>query len=95
VENNWHLTLRIEQPNVKQHITNYTGVGFEPGDRVTISAGGCVQTGGAGKTWKRYVDPQGPNSRSPLLRSRLDSRNYWRATEQERATACKATARGH
>ena len=60
--NNWHLTLRIEQPNVKQHITNYTGVGFEPGDRVTISAGGCVQTGGAGKTWKRYVDPQGPNS---------------------------------
>ena len=23
---------------------------------------GCCQTGGHGKTWKRYVDPQGPNS---------------------------------
>lgn len=60
--NIWRLNLRIDQPKVKQHITNYTGVGFEPGDRVTISAGGCVQTGGSGKTWKRYVDPQGPNS---------------------------------
>jgi hypothetical protein len=60
--NIWHLNMRIDQPNVKQHITHYTGVGFEPGDRVTISAGGCVQTGGSGKTWKRYVDPQGPNS---------------------------------
>ena len=27
-----------------------------------MQAGGCVQTGGAGKTWKRYVDPSGPNS---------------------------------
>ena len=58
----WHLNLRIEQPPVKQHIKKYYGVNFEPGDRVTISAGGCVQTGGAGKTWKRYVDPEGPNS---------------------------------
>jgi hypothetical protein len=33
-----------------------------PGDRVILNAGGCVQTGGKGKTWKRYVDPQGDNS---------------------------------
>lgn len=30
---------------------------FLPGDRVRVLAGGCVQTGGKGKTWKRYVDP--------------------------------------
>ena len=31
-------------------------------DQVSIRACGCVQTGGTGKTWKRYVDPTGPNS---------------------------------
>src|ERR1700761_737493 len=30
--------------------------------QVIVSAGGCVQTGGKGLTWKRYVDPQGANS---------------------------------
>jgi hypothetical protein len=57
------ITLwRIDKPNVKQKMTEYKQIRFRPGDRVTIQAGGCVQTGGLGKTWKRYVDPQGPNS---------------------------------
>ncbi len=53
---------RIETPNVNQGYTEYRTLPFEPGDRVTINAGGCVQTGGHGKTWKRYVNPSGPNS---------------------------------
>ena len=32
------------------------------GNRVTITAGGGVQTGGSGHTWKRYVNPSGDNS---------------------------------
>src|SRR6478672_10318005 len=40
----------------------YYQILMAPGDIILVSAGGCVQTGGHGKTWKRYVDPQGPNS---------------------------------
>ena len=55
----WH----IDEPNVRQHITLYPQIRFQPGDQVTISdAGGCVQTGGFGKTWKHYVHPTGPNA---------------------------------
>lgn len=46
----------IEKPKV------YGQILIQPGDTVYVGAGGCVQTGGSGKTWKRYVDPQGPNS---------------------------------
>lgn len=53
---------RITQPNVKQPSTSYPQIKFLPGDMVNIDAGGCVQTGGAGRTWKRYVDPSGDNS---------------------------------
>lgn len=53
---------RIDSPNVKQARTEYPSIRFLPGDQITITAGGCVQTGGHGKTWKRYVDPQGPNA---------------------------------
>jgi hypothetical protein len=52
----------IRQPNVQQAVTSFHQIRFEPGDVVTIVAGGCCQTGGVGKTWKRYVDPQGPES---------------------------------
>jgi len=55
-------TWEILCPNVRQRTTEYIGIGFQPGDRITIEAGGCVQTGGKGLTWKRYVDPRGPNS---------------------------------
>jgi len=47
---------------VTQPKTEYRTIAFRPGDNVQVQAGGCVQTGGSGKTWKLYVDPQGPNS---------------------------------
>ena len=53
---------RIETPNVKQKQTDYPQITFVPGDTVSIDAGGCVQTGGSGLTWKLYVNPGGPNS---------------------------------
>jgi hypothetical protein len=40
----------------------YEQIGITGGDTILVSAEGCVQTGGHGLTWKRYVDPQGPNS---------------------------------
>ena len=52
----------IQQPNVKQHETPYPNIMFAPGDLVTVFADGCVQTGGHGATWKRYVNPGGPES---------------------------------
>ena len=54
---------RIDRPNVTRSATSYPSIVFSPGDRVTIHAGGCVQTGGSGKTWKRYLDPRGDSSR--------------------------------
>jgi hypothetical protein len=40
----------------------YDQIRVGPGDRVLVAAGGCVQTGGHGKSWKRYVDPRGRHS---------------------------------
>ena len=51
----------VIEPNVKQSATEYPQIQFEPGEHVYIEAGGCVQTGGAGRTWKRYVDPAADN----------------------------------
>jgi len=53
---------RIDEPAVNQRSKSYPQITFDVGDQVFINAGGCVQTGGAGKTWKRYVSPSGPNS---------------------------------
>ncbi len=55
-------TWRIDQPVVTQRLTEYHQIRFVPGDTITITAAGCVQTGGSGATWKLYVTPQGPNS---------------------------------
>lgn len=52
----------IFRPVITQAEKNYTKIKFEQGDVLTVEAGGCDQTGGFGKTWKRYVDPQGPNA---------------------------------
>ena len=46
----------IDQPDV-QHATSRPAISFKAGDIIRVSAGGCAQTGGAGRTWKRYVDP--------------------------------------
>jgi hypothetical protein len=49
----------ISQPVVDEiEGHEYPDITFQAGDQITISAGGCVQTGGTGpSTWKRYVDP--------------------------------------
>ena len=44
-------------PNVLSLETNYPSLTFEAGDTVVISASGCAQTGGSGKTWKRFLNP--------------------------------------
>lgn len=54
----------ILQPNVVQAQTSYPMIKFKPGDQIKIYAGGCVQTGGSGSTWKLYTAPQGDNSNS-------------------------------
>src|SRR3954468_7576288 len=53
---------RIDQPDVTHAVSDVAGVRFAPGDSVHLWADGCAQTGGSGSTWKRYVNPQGPNS---------------------------------
>lgn len=55
----------INQPVVSSQAKNgfaYSGVVFHPGDLVTITADGCVQTAGHGLTWKKYVNPTGDES---------------------------------
>jgi hypothetical protein len=53
----------VEEPNVNQRVSTYPEIQFQPGDTVQINnAGGCCQTGGIGATWKRGVNPSGPNS---------------------------------
>lgn len=52
----------INSPHVKDPKTNFTKIRFQPGDRVMVEGSGCVQTGGIGKTWKRYVDPFAPDA---------------------------------
>jgi hypothetical protein len=52
----------INEPTIDRRVSEYPYIHFRPGDIVWITAGGCDQTGGHGKTWKRYVDPQGPDS---------------------------------
>src|SRR5262249_21256909 len=52
----------IIQPPVNQHETPFPALVFAPNDLVQVSADGCVQTGGTGSTWKRYVNPSGPGA---------------------------------
>jgi hypothetical protein len=64
------VEIRIDRPNVKKRVTPFPSIKFVRGDRVAIQAGGCVQTGGRGKTWKLYLYPQGSNADeqySPLI----------------------------
>jgi len=55
-------TVTINSPGVNNPITEYPSITFQPGDQVYVTAGGCVQTGGSGSTWKRYVNPSGDNA---------------------------------
>jgi len=51
----------VFDPVVTETAQSYPSIQINAGDRVTIDAGGCVQTGGKGLTWKRYVDPIASN----------------------------------
>jgi hypothetical protein len=51
------VVCTVTEPNVLQRVTQYPQIELFAGDHVFIEAGGCVQTGGHGATWKRYVDP--------------------------------------
>jgi hypothetical protein len=55
LEKSVHCT--VTEPVVTQRATTYPIV-VHRGDHVSVTAGGCVQTGGRGLTWKRYLDPQ-------------------------------------
>ena len=37
-------TWRIDEPNVKKKIIEFQQIRFQPGDKVRVSGGGCVQT---------------------------------------------------
>jgi hypothetical protein len=52
----------ISNPVVNRPDFAYRGITLEPNDEVRVQAGACVQTGGAGATWKRYVNPSGARS---------------------------------
>lgn len=51
------IIIEIKQPDVTRKERDYLNIQFKPGDVIHIEAGGCVQTDGVGKTWKRYVNP--------------------------------------
>lgn len=53
---------RIDAPEVDESQTDYRFITFASGDQVSVFAGGCVQRGGKGLRWARYVDPIGEGS---------------------------------
>jgi len=53
---------RIDQPWVMSPIAYYSDIRFKPDDTITVNAGGCVQTGGSGATWKSYTTPLGDSA---------------------------------
>jgi hypothetical protein len=55
-------TWRVDLPAVNVPKTEYAQIKLAAGDEVSIEAGGCVQTGVFGPSWKRFVDPQGDGS---------------------------------
>jgi hypothetical protein len=55
------LDCWVFEPIVNRPSASYPNIQFFPGAHVFVDAGGCVQTGGHGKTWKRYVNPSSDN----------------------------------
>jgi uncharacterized repeat protein (TIGR01451 family) len=53
------VVWRIDSPDVTRPRQLIPQIVFQPFDEVVVRAGGCAQTGGAGDTWKRYVNPSG------------------------------------
>ncbi len=62
-DGNTIISWRIDRPWVmSQQPAGYGSINFKPGDSFTVYAGGCVQTGGHGATWKSYTYPTGDNA---------------------------------
>ena len=56
-------TFVVDQPRVDvPDMSKFPMISMKPGDTVMIGAGGCVQTGGFGATWKSYTNPLGDNA---------------------------------
>jgi hypothetical protein len=53
---------KIKRPDVTRSELPFPYILLNAYDTLLITAGGCVQTGGQGLTWKRYLKPQGPGS---------------------------------
>jgi uncharacterized repeat protein (TIGR01451 family) len=53
------IVWRIDYPPVRVPRQVIPQIVFRRFDEVIVRAGGCAQTGGAGDTWKRYVNPSG------------------------------------
>ncbi len=49
----------IHNPIVSRPEWVYPAVVFAPNDKVFVNGDGCVQTGGSGDSWKRYINPGG------------------------------------
>ena len=53
-----HEMWKIDYPSVDRSLTDYPAINVSsPAMLVTLDGGGCVQSGGFGSTWKRYVNP--------------------------------------
>jgi C1A family cysteine protease len=52
------------RPVVYDGVNALPKIEFKSGDIIELTAGGCVQTGGSGDTWKRYVNPSGDDAGS-------------------------------
>ncbi len=66
-----HTVWKINQPQVNVSNKDYPQIKFAPGQLVTVTATGCVQTGGHGHTWKRYVDPAEYGAESSLYHGQI------------------------
>ncbi len=56
------FSCQIHEPNVRQPSESFPQIVLHGGDQVYFTAHGCAQTGGHGKTWKRYLNPSGDES---------------------------------
>jgi hypothetical protein len=57
-DSNWIYNIwTIDEPNVVNSPNSYPQIAYRPGDTLKVTAGGCVQTGGIGLTWKSYTQP--------------------------------------
>ncbi len=55
-------SCQIHEPKVTQPSESFPQIVLHGGDQVYFTAHGCAQTGGHGKTWKRYLNPSGDES---------------------------------